>query len=199
MDAAWNDLSSSLKSAFENAHNCCGFKNTSDRTNCTESRASTATACSLVMTGKQSNLLTWLAVALLSAATLSFINYFISYGLVRQYAKVHRDFKQRQINVKDPKKGREGDDGASVITTGKYDSDLKKKYEFSRGRNDEEFLKSVSLKNEPIENKKNNSYNTFKNYFKSSQKLNDNSPKDNIPKSTGSMMTYEQIAAKYRK
>lgn len=196
MDTAWNNLSSSLKSMFENAHNCCGFKSTTDRTNCTDSRSSTATACSLVMTGKQSNLLTWLAIALFSAAMVSFINYLISYSLVHQYAKAHQDFKHRQLDVKDRKKKKDGDDGSSVITTRKYDSDVNKKSEFSHGsKPDEESIKSVSLNNDS------STFDNFKNYFKISRKSDNKnlSPKENIPKSTGSMMTYEQIAAKYRK
>ena len=195
MDTAWNNLSSSLKSKFENSHNCCGFKSTMDRTNCTDSRASTASACFSIMTGKQSNLLTWLAIALFSAALVSFINYLISCSLVRQYAKAHQDFKNRQLDVKDRKKKKEEDDGASVNTTKKYDTDLNRKYEIlSHGsKPGEESIKSVNLNNDS------SIFDNFKNYFKFSRKSDSKNPNENIPKSTGSMLTYEQIAAKYRK
>ena len=89
-------MSDSLRDAFETAHNCCGYKSTSDRTSCPESRAATAVSCSTNLSGRQAQLLNWLAISLFSFAVLMFINYLVAYVLIKRYAKARKQFKQQE-------------------------------------------------------------------------------------------------------
>lgn len=184
MDTNWNDLSEGTRDAFETANKCCGFKSVRDRTSCSESRASTAVACSTKLSGRQNDLLTWLIVALFSFALLTFLNYLVSRALTRQYAKAKREFKLKQEERKK----------SAAETRGDKAFEIKKKYSMdekaSAGtvKSIDEPLKTVSTEQDKLK--------FLPDFLKPKPKS--NIPKDeNIPRSS-SKLTYEEIAAKYK-
>lgn len=181
MDATWNDLKEGMRDAFETAHNCCGFKDTSDRTSCPESRASTAVACSTKLSGRQNDLLTWLIAALFTFALVSFLNYLVAYVLTRQYSKAKREFKLKQAERRKAAESAKGD----------KTFEIKKKYsldEKAKESKDAEPLKTVSIQKDKLK--------FLPDFFKPTPKpiISQNG---NIPRSE-SKLTYEEIAAKYK-
>lgn len=180
MDGTWNDLSEGLRDAFETAHNCCGFKDPNDRTSCPESRVSTAVACSTKLSGRQNDLLTWLSAALFTFAVLTFLNYLVAYSLTRQYAKAKRQFKMREAERKK----------SAAESKGDKTSAIKKKYSIDEKATDEP-LKSVFVPPQRDNLK------FLPDFLKPTPKP-VISKASNIPRSTGSMLTYEEIAAKYK-
>ena len=175
MDGAWNDLSEGLRDAFETAHSCCGFKSTNDRTMCPESRVSTAVACSTKLSGRQNDLLNWLTAAIFTFAMLTFLNYLVAYSLTRQYAKAKRQFKLKEAERRKSAAGAKTDKS----------SEIKKKYSIDEKSTDEP-LKSVFVPPQ-------------RDHLKFLPEFLKPTPKPSLsPKSTASMLTYEQIAAKYR-
>lgn len=163
-------MSESIRDAFETAHSCCGFKNTSDRTSCPESRLETSVPCSTKLSGRQEELLTWLAISCFAFALLTFINYLVSYGLIQQYVKARRIFKQRESDRK-----RQSSDANEQI---------RKKY--AKKNAEEETLKSVK-----------SSADFLPTFLKPTPKP-VISKEAKEPRSNGSLLTYEEIAAKYR-
>jgi hypothetical protein len=180
MDATWNELMEGTRDAFETAHNCCGFLNTSDRTSCPESRASAAVACSTKLSGRQSELLTWLIAALFTFALVSFLNYLVSHALTRQYTKAKREFNLKQAERRK----------AAAETKGDKTFEIKKKYsrdEKSVETPEAEPLKTVSTQQDKLK--------FLPNFMKPTPKP-VISQGSNIPRSD-SKLTYEEIAAKY--
>ena len=182
MDTTWNDLTEGLRDAFETAHNCCGFKDTSDRTSCSESRASTAIACSTKLSGRQNDLLTWLIAALFIFALVSFLNYLVAYTLTRQYTKAKREFKLKQSERRK----------SAAETKGDKTSEIKKKYSIDERATPAEAtiepLKTVSIQQDKLK--------FLPDFFKPMPKP-VVSQGSNIPPSA-SKLTYEEIAAKYK-
>ena len=184
MDNSWNELTEPLREVFETVNNCCGFESTTDRTNCSVSRASSAVACSTKMSQRQEKLLTWLAAALFVFAVLTFLSYLVSHTLVIQYEKARKAFKTRQeLRTKKPE-----DDG--TMASKRNESDLKTKYSIDRKDIDEESLRSVTTNDNATER----SFKYLPNFMKSMSQKKVN----NAPRSTGSILTYEEIASKYR-
>lgn len=171
MDAAWNDLSQTMRDTFETANNCCGFKSPQDRTGCSEERIANSVACSSKLSGRQGNLLMWLAVAVFIFAVLAFLNYLVAYQQIREYKRAKREFKTRQ---------------SDKIST-KYTKSIK-----SPRKNDEE----TTTKSVKIDGSK---FSYLPDFFKPTPKPVISPNESNIPRSSGTMLTYEEIAAKYRK
>ena len=171
MDAAWNDLSQTMRDTFETANNCCGFKSPQDRTGCSEERMANSVACSSKLSGRQEDLLMWLAVAVFIFAILAFLNYLVAYQLIREYKRAKREFKTRQ---------------SDKITT-KYAKSIK-----SPRKNDEE----TTMKSVKVDGSK---FSYLPDFFKPTPKPVISRNESDIPRSSGTMLTYEEIAAKYRK
>ena len=172
MNDSWNDLSQTMRDTFETANNCCGFKTPQDRTGCSEERISNSIACSTKLSGRQNNLLMWLAVAVFVFAILSFLNYLVAYQLIREYKRVNREFKQRQ----------------NERLSTKYSKSAN-----SPRENAENPLKTVKLE------KSKSPLSYLPQFFKPTPKPVISQNGMDIPRSSGTMLTYEEIAAKYRK
>lgn len=174
MDEAWNDLSQTMRDTFETSNNCCGFKSPQDRTGCSEERIANSVACSTKLSGRQNNLLLLLIAAVFIFAILSFVNYLVSYQLVREYKRAKKEFKNRQ----------------SERISNKYSKNL-------RG-NDEEIGGNAAVKTVKIENSK-SAMSYLPDFFKPTPKPMISKAGTEAPRSSGTSLTYEEIAAKYRK
>jgi len=130
------------------------------------------------MIQRQAELLKWLCVVMFIVAVLIFINYLVAYWLVRQYAKSRRNFEQTRVEAKER------------VESGKK---LTKASKSSEPDLIGSSMKSVKLN----DNVGPGSLKYLPDFLKPTPK-----PKiisgSNFPRSTGSMLTYDQIAAKYR-
>lgn len=179
MNDSWGQMTDPLRGAFEVAHKCCGFKDASDRTNCDATQIASAVSCSLILNDKQEGLLKWLCIALFGFAVLSFVNYLLAYGLIREYAKARRQFKQRENERKQPI-------AAKSTQNGKKE-EIKMKYTAQEPE---------TLKTAPMFEVKKANHGFLPGFLKATPKPVVKAQED---RSTGSMLTYEEISAKYRK
>lgn len=175
MSLEWDKLSGPSRDAFETAHGCCGFNNPRDRTGCSEDKLISAVACSVKTTARQEQLFRWICVAVFVFATATFVNYLLAYNLVQQYDRVRKQFRQRESQ-------RKKESGSS-----KANEEIRAKY-----ANDVESVKSA-----PLSPKEAKNFGFLPEFLRPT-------PRPIIkrdvegPRSSGSMLTYEQIAKKYR-
>lgn len=172
MDEAWNDLSQTMRNTFETSNNCCGFKSPQDRTGCSEERITNAVACSTKLSGRQNSLLLWLVGAVFIFAILSFVNYLVSYQLIRAYNRAKKEFNNRQAERIAAKNSRRIDEETAA---------------------DPGALKTVKLEM----NKSSMSY--LPDFLKPTPKPTICKSGSEAHRSSGTSLTYEEIAAKYRK
>ncbi len=179
MDESWNEMTNLLKDAFETVHNCCGFNSVGDRSNCSELKQSTSRACSGLMIARQEELLKWLCAGLFSVSVVGFLNYLVSYSLTRQYSKSRRQFQQANLDFSKERNqpGQTKDSRKTDTTTAKQEQPLKTS---KLGHGSSAGMKYLPDFLKPVPKPKITSEST-------------------LPRSTGSMLTYEQIAAKYRR
>lgn len=179
MNDSWGQMTDSLRGAFEVAHKCCGFKEPSDRTSCDATKIMNSVSCSSILNDRQEVLLKWLCIALFGFAALSFVNYLLAYGLIREYAKARRQFKQRENERKQPTPTKSAQNGKK--------EEIKMKYSAQEPE---------TMKTAPMPEAKKANLGFLPQFLKSTPKPVVKAQED---RSTGSMLTYEEISAKYRK
>jgi hypothetical protein len=174
--AAWDELSESGRNAFEAAYSCCGFKNSFDRTACSAEKAESTRACSPELSGRQENILRFLIAGCILTGVITLIMYMIACGLSRQYKKAQIRFKQQQAQIR-LKANIDQSQAASILQD--FDSKV-------------DVIKTSPLKAHEGRSTTNFLSGLFKPVPKPIQNINRTS------RSSGSNLTYEEIAAKYR-
>lgn len=181
MSDAWDQLTETSKLTFEAAYSCCGFKDVSDRTACTAEKAASAQPCSVQLSGRQSTVLQWMIAGSTITGLISFINYIVSRGLSRQYRRAQIRFKQQQKQMK-----------LKAASTEAVDSGPGTKA--PEKEQVKEPVKEV-IKTSPLKSN-DRGLHFLADFFKPVPKPISNT--DRSARSSGSNLTYEEIAAKYR-
>lgn len=175
--AAWDELSESGRNAFEAAYSCCGFKNSSDRTACSADKVSTTRPCSPELSGRQENILRFLIAGCIATGVITLIMYMLACGLSRLYKKAQIRFKQQQAQLRI--KGYIHQSRATASNLQEFET------------------KEDVIKTSPLKRHESHSTNNFlSDLFKPVPKPIHNT--DRTARSSGSNLTYEEIAAKYR-
>lgn len=169
-------MSESSRNAFEAAYSCCGFKTSSDRTAYPGEKAASSRACSPQLSGRQEKILRFLIAGCVTTGVITLIMYMLACGLSRLYKKAQLRFKQQQAQLR-----------------------LKANIDQGRGiQNIPEIeAKPEVIKSYPLKRQESRAAGNFlSDLFKPIPKPIKNT--DRTTRSSGSNLTYEEIAAKYR-
>jgi hypothetical protein len=184
MNAAWDGLTDPLRDAFETANGCCGFNDTRDRTVCSEAKIANSVSCSVVTTDRQENLFQWISASLFVFALITFVSYLLAHSLFKQYQKARKQFRLREIE-------RKRDLTNDVSKTG----EIRKKYAANED-SEKSIAKTSSMKSGSTDSKTPKFLPAF---FKPTPKPEiKTDPTESAPRSSGTLLTYDEIASKYR-